>query len=575
MTNIELASLFYEMAEIYQIKGVDWKPQAYIRAAQSIESLPKDVQDVYEKGGKKALKEIPGVGGGIAKKIIEYIDKGKINELERLKKSIPKSMTQMLSIPGVGPKTVKILSKKLKIRSIDQLMNAAKKQMIRRLEGFDEKTEKNIIKGIELIKNKKDRQLLGLIFPLAHNIERELKKQRFVEKVEISGSIRRGKETVKDIDLLVVSKYPEKVMDYFTHLKTVTKINAKGNTKCSAVLSNFIQIDLRVVKKESFGAALQYFTGNKQHNIQLREIAIKKGYKLNEYGLFTKKGNKLVAGAKEKDVYSKLGIKHIPPELRHGTGEIEIAKKGKLPNLIKETDIKGDLHVHSTYSDGENTVLEMAQAAKDMKYQYICITDHSPMLKVFGGMEEDDVAKKVKEVKRVDKKLRGIKVLCGTEVDIKSDGSLDYDEKTLKKFDIVVASIHRSFKSPKSKNTKRLIKVLENKYVHILGHPQGRIIGKRTGIEVDWNQVFDVAKQKKKVMEINGQARRLDLNATLTKQAIEKGVKLCINTDAHTAYGLKAIRLGVLQARRGWAEKKDIINTKSWKELSTFLKLSR
>ncbi len=575
MSNIELAQLFYEMAKIYEIRGINWKPQAYKRAAQSIETLPKEITEIYKKGGTKELKKIPGVGRGIAKKIEEYINKGKISELERLKKTIPKSMTQMLAIPGVGPKTVKILSKKLKIKSIDGLLRAAKKHTIRKLEGFDEKTEKNIIKGIELMKSKKDRQLIGFVFPLANNVIKELKKQKFVEEVRLAGSMRRGKETVKDIDILVVSKKPEQVMNLFTKLKSITKVTAKGKTRASAILSNLIQIDIRVVPKKSFGSSMQYFTGNKQHSVQLREIARKKGYKLNEYGLFTRKGNKNVASKHEKDIYKKLGLQFIPPELRQGRGEIELAKKNKLPKLIQDKDIKGDLHVHSTYSDGENTVLEMVQAAKNLNYKYVGIADHSPMLKVFGGIEKTEISKKIKEINNINKKIKGIKVLCNAEVDIHVNGKLDYEDKILKKFDIVIGSVHRSFTNSKSKNTKRVITALENKYLKILGHPQGRSIGKRTGLELDWDQVFDVAKEKKKILEINAQPKRLDLNYIFIKKAIEKKVKLCINTDAHTAYNLKNIRLGVMQAQRGWAEKKDIINTKNYKDLAKLLKLSR
>jgi len=573
MKNLEIAKIFYEMADILEMQDVQWKPRAYRKAARALESLSEDVEDIYKKKGLKGLEKIPGIGERLAKKIVQYIETGKINEYERLKKTLPSGLTEMMEVMGLGPKKVKVLYKKLKIKNIKELEKAIKEHKLRNLFGFGEKTEKNILESLQLYKQRSKRMLIGFVLPLVNNIVNELKKLKEVHNIVPVGSFRRCKETVGDIDILVTSSNPNKVMDTFVKLPEIKKVLAKGTTKSMVILSNGLQADLRVVEDKSFGSALQYFTGNKDHNIELRKIAIKKGYKLSEYGLFEKRTNKMVAGKTEEEVYKKLGLRYIPPELRENRGEIEAAKRGKLPNLVEYRDIKGDLHIHSKYSDGTATIKEIADAARKIGYKYICITDHSKSRAIAHGLKEDTLLKQIKEIKKLNRKLKGFRIFTGCEVDILPDGSLDYENKILKKLEIVQASVHIKFKMSEKEMTNRLIKALENKYVKILCHPTGRIINERPPYPVDMEELISVAKEKNKILEVNSQPDRLDLSDVHIKKAIENGVKLSIATDAHSLEDLKFMKLGVMQARRGWAEKKDIINCLPLNKLKKILKI--
>jgi len=403
--------------------------------------------------------------------------------------------------------------------------------------------------------------LLGLALPQAREIISNLRKVKGIQQIEFTGSLRRVKETIGDIDILVTSKDHEAIINAFTRMPSVKRILAKGETKSMVILKTGLQVDIRVMDPSSFGSALQYFTGSKDHNIKLRSIAIKKGLKLSEYGLFTKRGNKKVAGRTEEEVYKKLGLNYIEPELRENNGEIEAAKKGKLPKLITIKDIKGDLHMHTTYSDGIGTIKEMAEACKKLGYEYMCIADHTKSTTIAHGISEKKLEKQINEIKKLDKKIKGIKILTGTEVDILDDGRLDFSDKILKKLDVVTASIHKKFKMSKKQMTERIIKAMSNDNVDIIGHPTGRWIGEREAYDLDFDKLFKAAKDTKTVLEINSQPSRMDLNGSLVKDAQRYGVKFAVISDAHSLMHLNFMELGVAMARRGWCERKDVINT--------------
>jgi len=566
MKNQEIAQIFYEIADLLEMKKVQWKPQAYRRAAKFLETLSKDIEEIYKKGGIKALEDLPAIGEGLAKKIIQYIETGKINELEKLRKSIPEGVHKLMEIESIGPKKAMLLYKKLKIKNVKDLEQAIKKHKIKRLSNFGEKTEENIAQGIEMFKKGKERTLLGDMLPIAESIVNEIKKLKVVDKISLAGSLRRMNETIGDIDILVTSSNPRIVMDKFTTLPQISKVLAKGDTKSMIILKPNIQADIRVLAKDEFGSALQYFTGNKEHNIKTREIAIKKELKLSEYGLFKKSGQR-IAGRTEEEIYKKLGLPYIEPELRENHGELEAAKRGKLPKLIDYNDVKGDLHIHTKYSDGDNTLEEMAKAAMALGYEYICITDHGSKILVANGLNEEKLLKQIEEIKKLNKKFKGFKILSGCEVDILSDGSLNFSDEILKKLDIANVAVHSGFKSSESVMTNRIIKALENPYVDILLHPTGRLLNKRPPYKLDMEQIFDVAQEKKKILEINCFKSRLDLKDIYIKSAIEHNIKLSLGTDSHNIDHLKFMRLGIAQARRGWAEKKDIVNTLNLKQL--------
>ncbi len=572
MKNLEIAEIFYEIADILEMQNVQWKPQAYRKAARALESLSEDVAEIYKGGGIKALKEIPGIGEGLAKKIAQYIEKGKINEYERLKKTIPRGLDSLMDIEGLGPKKISYLYKRLKIKNLNDLKEAIKKQKIRNLAGFGIKTEENLIKSVEMFEKSHERFLLGIAVPIAESIVNELKKTDGVHKVIAAGSLRRMKETVGDIDILVTSLQPLKAIEKFSTLSEVDRVLAKGATKGTIVLKNGLQSDIRVVEDKSFGAALNYFTGSKDHNVRLRQIAVKKGWKLSEYGLFNRKTNKYIAGKTENELYKKLGMDYIEPELRENTGEIEAALKNKLPKLIDYSDVKGDLQLHTNYSDGSDTIEEMAKAAKALGYEYILITDHSKTRAIANGMDEKRLLKQIKEIEKVNKKINGIEVLKGAEVDILRDGSLDYSNKILKELDIVLAAIHSGFKQPERDMTARILRGLENEYVKIFGHPTGRLLNRRAPYNVNIDKLIRFAKDSNKILEINAFPDRLDLKDIHVRLAVENKIKLSIGTDSHNTEQLSNIKFGIATARRGWATKKDIINTSSLKELKKLLK---
>ncbi len=558
MKNQEIARIFNEIADLLEIKGENpFRIRAYRRAAQNIEGLPKSVEETP----KEELLKVPGIGQDLAGKIEEYLKTGRMQAHEELKHEIPEGLLALLSVPSLGPKTSKLLYEKLKIKGIDDLERLASEHKLAGLPGIKEKTEENILKGIEMLKRGKERQPLGKVLPIANDILEHLKKKAPVDRIDLAGSLRRWKDTIKDIDILATSDNPKEVMKVFVHLPHVKDVLMHGPTKSTVIIHEDLQVDLRVVEKESYGAAMAYFTGSKEHNIRLREMAMKKGLKINEYGIFREKDNKKIGGEKEEDVYRILGLPYIPPELREDQGEIEAAQEGKLPKLVALNDIKGDLHVHSKWSDGSHTFDQLVDAARGYGYSYIAITDHSKGLGIARGLTGERLLEQKKEIDAVNKKLKGFMIIHGVEVDIRSDGGLDISDDVLKELDIVVASIHSGFKQPKKQLTYRMVSAMKNPYVSIIAHPTGRLIGERDAYDVDMDEVLTVAKKTGTAIEINAYPLRLDINDTYAKRAKGMGIPIVIATDTHVTNQFDYMRYGISIARRGWLEKDDVLNT--------------
>jgi len=569
MKNQFVADILYMIADLLDLKGeIFFKTRAYRIAAQTIEALDEDIEKLVNQG---RLESIPGVGEALAKKITELVQTGKIEYLERLKKEVPTGLIDLLGIPGLGPKKVAALYKNLGITDTQALREAANKGELRTLEGFGEITERNILRGIQLREKTSGRVLLNVAYEDGTRYITYLKRHKQIEKINIAGSLRRMKETIGDLDILISSKNPEIVMEYFVDYPEVAQVLAKGTTKSSVLLNDNLQVDLRVVEEKSYGAALQYFTGSKDHNVTLRGLAIRKGYKLNEYGLFDKNTEKYIAGKTEEEIYKKVGFPYIEPELRENRGEFEAAKKKKLPNLIGYDEINGDFHVHSSWSDGSDPIETIASVAQQRRYSFIGITDHSQSLKIANGLTEDRIQKKLQEIKTLNKKFPDLRILCGTECDIKTDGTLDYSNKILKQFDFVYIGIHTAFKMDKETMTKRIIKGMDNEQTDFVAHPTGRLIGKREPYEVDLEQLIDTAKETDTRLEINSFPDRLDLDDTHIKLAKEHGVQFVLGTDSHSINHLDFMRFGIATARRGWLEKKDILNTYSLKDIEKIL----
>jgi DNA polymerase (family 10) len=564
MKNQQIAHIFNEIAELLELKGENvFRIRAYRRAAQNMDGLSRDVSTLSQ----EELEAIPGIGKDLAAKIHEYLETGKIAKHEELKKDIPEGVLELLRVPGLGPKKAKMFYDKLKVESVDQLEAAIRKGKLAGLPGIQKKTEENILQGIELIKRGTERRPLGRVLPLAEDIVRRMKDGAPVERIEVAGSIRRWKETVKDIDVLTTSKKPEAVMDAFVKLPHVGRVLMQGPTKSSIVTDDGIQVDLRVVEEDSFGAALQYFTGSKQHNIKLREMAVRAGLKLNEYGAFREPGDRKIGGKTEEEMYKALKLPFIPPELREDTGEIEAALEGKLPELVTLEDIKGDLHVHTNWSDGSHDLDAIVAAAKKIGFQYIAITDHTKGLGVAHGLDEERLADEIRLIDSTNEKLRGFRILKGTEIDIRADGRLDLADETLIGLDIVVASVHSGFKQTEDQITKRILSAIRNPYVSVIAHPTGRLIGERDPYAVDMEAVLREAAKYGVAMEINAQPLRLDLNDLHIKLAKQYGVPIVISTDTHVASQFDFMSYGVSIARRGWVEKKDVLNTLPYPEL--------
>ncbi len=574
MKNQELAKIFYEIANYLEMEGVDFKPLVYQKAALFLEGL-EDVGKIYKKGGLKALEDLPAIGKSIALKIEEYLKNGKIKYYEQIKKQFPIDFSGITAVEGLGPKKIKILYQKLGIKNLNDLEKTAKSHKIAPLFGFGEKTEKNILEAIAFLKRNKGRFLLGEIMPVVQEILDELKSLKEVQEINVAGSVRRTKETIGDVDILVVSKNPAKVMDFFVSLPGVVKIWGKGLTKASVKMKEGFDMDLRVVSTKSYGSALQYFTGSKEHNIVTRKIAIEKGLKLNEYGVF--RGSRMIAGRTEEDVYRAIGLSWIPPEIRENEGEIEAALEGKLPEIIGYKDIRGDLHCHSNWDGGENSIKEIAEAAIEMGYEYIGISDHTKFLRIEHGLNEKQLFLQKKEIDKLNSRLRQgfdgqvkLKILHGCETNILNDGSVDIKDEVLAQLDYVIAGIHSNMKMERDRMTERIIKAMKNPNIDIIAHPTGRLIKKRDEYLIDFEKILRAAKETGTILEINSSPIRLDLKDTYIRRAKEMGVKMVISTDSHHKDQLRFIKFGIAQARRGWAEKEDIINTQPIEKLLEF-----
>lgn len=568
MKNKEVAVIFKRMAEMLEIKGENsFRIRAYERAALNIENLAEDIALIAERDG---LDNIPGIGKDLAQKITEIIETGTLKQYEAMKKEIPEGLMEIITIPGLGPRTAKNLFDTLHVTSVDELEHLAKEHKLQGLPGIKAKTEENILKGIALYRQKLARMPLNTMLMLSREITGELEKLEEVKKISVAGSVRRQKETIKDIDILIISSAPENVMDFFTRLPQVEEIQAKGRTKSSIRTKEGVQVDLRVVDPECFGAALCYFTGSKEHNIRLRELAGKKGLKINEYGIF--QGDLRIGGKEEEEVYGTVGLPFIPPELREDRGEVEAALNGTSPSLVELRDIRGDLHVHSNYSDGSATLAEIARKAEAMGLEWVAVCDHSQSLKVAGGVPVEKMKDKVREVKEFNRKSRKVKLLCGTEVDINNDGSLDYPDEILNELDIVIAAIHSGFKQDEKTITNRIIKAMRHPRVHIIAHPTGRLIGEREPYPLTMDAIVEEAAKTNTALEINAYPQRLDLNDIYCRAAKNKGVKLGIGTDAHILDQMEYLELGLSVARRGWLEKKDLLNCLNYNELIKTLK---
>lgn len=572
MKNRQIAGIFSDIADLLEIKGDNpFRIRAYRRAAQEIEGLADDISAMTE----EMLTGLPGIGKDLAGKIREFLITGKVNAYEKLKAEIPESLITLLTVPGVGPKTARHLHDSLKVRNIADLERLAKGHKLSGLPGIKSKTEENILKGIELLRRVRERQPLARVLPIANEIVQQLKKASPLREISLAGSIRRWKDTIRDIDILATSAEPLRVMKVFVSLPQVHEVLMHGPAKSSILTKEGIQVDLRVVEEESYGAARVYFTGSKAHNIRLREMAMRAGMKINEYGIFRESGNKKLGGRDEEDVYRLLGLPYIEPELREDTGEIEAAIEGNLPELIGLKDIRGDLHVHSRMSDGSNTIEELAAAAKKRGYSYIAITDHTEGLGVAGGLSAQKILEEAEEIRSINRGLDGFTLLSGAEVNIRSDNTLDMPDGVLKKLDIVVASIHSGFRQERERLTNRLISAIKNPYVSVIAHPTGRLLGERDAYDIDIQKVFDVLRKTGKALELNAYPLRLDINETYAKKARDMGIPVVISTDAHSTGHFDYMLYGVATGRRGWLCADDVRNTLNTPDLLKWLKSLR
>lgn len=556
--NRAVAERFALIADMLEIKGESiFRINAYRRAARAVEGLAEDIAAVAARGG---LTEIPGIGQATAEKIAEFLKTGTMKTYEELAASLPPGLATLMAVPEVGPKTALLLYEKLGITSLDQLEEAAEAGRIRTLPRMGARTEENILRGIAMVRRSAERRPLGVALPVAEELVEHLRSVPGVEEIEVAGSLRRRRDTIGDIDILVTSQDPGRAMDAFVQAPQVVQVLSHGPTRSSVILSVGLQADLRVVEPAAYGAALQYFTGSKEHNVALRERAVRRGLKLNEYGVWRARGNRRIAGRSEEEVYRAVGLPWIPPELREDQGEVDAAAAGRLPRLIEVSDIRGDLHVHTIWSDGAETAEAMAAAARALAYEYICVTDHSQSLKVAGGVSVGDLRRNIAHVRALSDRA-GTAVLIGTECDILADGSLDYPDEVLAGLDLVIASVHTRFRMSREAMTARIVRAMESGRVDILGHPTGRLLAARDPYEVDVEAIIEAAARTGTILEINAAPERLDLKDAYVRAAKERGVLLEIGTDAHSSAQLRHMALGVSTARRGWLEARDVINT--------------
>jgi DNA polymerase (family 10) len=559
MKNKEIAHILYEIADYLEMQDVEWKPRAYRKAARNIESLSRSIEEIHQEG---ELEEIDGVGENIAEKIAEYLETGEMEYYRELKEDLPVDIEALTAVEGLGPKKVRKIYQALEVTDLDELEEAAEKGEIAGIEGFGEKTQQKILNNIESARKGQERMLLGKAFPIAEKLRERLEKSAKFEEITVVGSFRRRKPTVGDIDILSASSEPEKAMEEFTGMEDVEDILGEGETKSSVIISGNLQVDLRIVEEESYGAALQYFTGSIDHNVALRTIAVDKDLKLNEYGLFDSEDTK-IAGETEKAVYSKLGMDYIEPELRENTGEIVAAREKELPDLVETEQVKGDLQMHTEYSDGRVSVREMAEKAEELGYEYILVTDHGPSLQIANGVSEAELEEQKEEIEEVNEDL-DVEVLQGAEANISRKG-LDLSSEVLEELDLVVASLHNKIENP----TEAIINAMKEYPVDIIAHPLNRKINSREPIDLDLEKIVETAQEENVALEINSQPARLDLPWKKVKQ-YRDSIKFVISTDAHSASEMDYMHLGVSQARRGWCEKENILNTLPLEELRSY-----
>ncbi|MGC9472456.1 MAG: DNA polymerase/3'-5' exonuclease PolX [Bacteroidales bacterium] len=571
VTNKMIADILNEVADLLEIQDENpFRIRSYRNAARTVSGLTKNITELAK--NPEEIENLPGIGESMAEKIVEMAKTGKLKQLEKLKKELPSSLTDIMKLEQIGPRRTKLLYDQLHITSIGELKKAAEEGKIAELEGFGKKTVKNILKEIEEYAEKggsgrcKLAEAGEIVAPLLEHLSDK------ADKVVVAGSYRRKKETVGDIDILATGGKPETLMKHFEKYEDTADVLASGKTKSSVRLKSGMQVDLRLVDKKSYGSALLYFTGSKEHSVALRKIAREKGFKLNEYGLF--EGEKKLVSESEEKIYRKLGLRYIEPELREGRGECEAARENKLPRLITEDDIRGDLHTHTDATDGRSSIKEMATAAREKGYEYLAVTDHSKKVTMAHGLDEKRLRKQMKEIDRLNGELKNFRILKSVEVDILEDGSLDLPDEVLKELDLVTCSIHYHRNLSKKQQTRRILRAMENPYFNILGHPTGRLINERSPIEIDLKKVMKEALEQGCFLEVNANPDRLDLNDRDILMAREMGLKLAISTDAHTTGQLANMKYGVAQARRGWLEKADVINTRPWNELKKLLERS-
>ena len=562
--NARVAEVLYEIGEILTIKGDRFRSRAFNMAAQRITALTDDVRNVH---GRGELEEIPGVGKSIAAIIVEVLESGTSVALEELRESLPQGVRELMELEGVGPKRAMTLNSELGITSIDDLEEAIKEKRVRALKGFGPKSEENLQRSIEEHRMMQGRFLLGAVLPVMDDIKAYMSQSPAVLRIEFAGSARRRRETVGDLDLLVASNEPEEVVERFVSMPPVIRVLAQGPTKSTVVLERNLQVDIRVMEPGDYGAALQYFTGSKDHNVKLRTIAVRAGYKLNEYGLFERETDVRVAGEDEEGIYRVLGMDLMPPELRENRGEIEAAMEGKLPILVERGDIRGDLHLHTRWSDGNATIEEMAERAREKGLEYIAVCDHTKSLGIANGLDEGRLRDQISEIDAYNGSAEGFRVLRGVECDIKADGSLDLPDSVLKDLDWVVASVHSGFRATEREMTDRIVSAIHNEHVSSIGHLTGRLIQRRMPYALDTEEVFEAAASQGVMMEINAFPDRLDLDDVNSRAAVEQGVRISIGTDAHSPAHLDFLELGVSVARRGWLKAEDVANTLSAEEI--------
>ena len=572
VVNATIAAIFDEIADMLDIQGANpFRVRAYRNAARTVGDLGTDVKALMDQG--MPLTDIPGIGEDLAAKIQEIVDTGKCEFLERLEQEVPPAVIQLMRVPGLGPKRVKILWHDLNIHTLDQLLKAAQAERIRELPGFGEKTEQKILEAVRQKLAQPKRFKLAVAAQFAEPLAAYLRKANGAKRVEVTGSYRRMRETVGDLDVVVTATAHNQVMERLAQYDEVKEVQSSGSTRSTVILKSGMQVDVRVVPDESYGAALQYFTGSKAHNIVIRRMAQEKGLKVNEYGVF--RGDQRIAGESEESVYKCVGLPWIAPELREDHGEIEAARRNQLPELVELSDLKGDLHVHSKASDGHNTIEEMAHAALARNLEYIAITEHSQRLGMARGLDSARLLKQAEEIERLNSKLSGITVLKGIEVDILEDGTLDLPDSALAKLDLVVAAVHSQFELPRAKQTERILRALDNRHVHILAHPSGRLIGEREAYDVDMQRIIRAAKERGVALELNAHPQRLDLSDAYCHIAKEEGALVAINSDAHTTFDFDLLRFGVGQARRGWLERRDVLNARPLQALRKLLAARR